>query len=110
MDESGKEPGICIVEVCNPKVHPSSLDPLKLGGTVGDIESALFMWQFQFCVGHDNLPSFMCLVPDVHGEQKTKPTQTTVHSLRGLGWNSNWPELGVSPFILKAGLLSRSSF
>ena len=24
------------------------------------------------------------LVPDMHGEQKTKPTQTTVHSLRGL--------------------------
>jgi CTP synthase len=25
------------------------------------------------------------LVPDMHGEQKTKPTQTTVHALRGLG-------------------------
>jgi CTP synthase len=25
------------------------------------------------------------LVPDMHGEQKTKPTQTTVHVLRGLG-------------------------
>ena len=25
------------------------------------------------------------LVPDMHGERKTKPTQTTVHSLRELG-------------------------
>ncbi|KAG1837365.1 CTP synthase N-terminus-domain-containing protein [Suillus subalutaceus] len=74
VDESGEEPDICIVE---------------LGGTVGDIESAPFieaMRQFQFRVGHDNFALIhVSLVPDMHGEQKTKPTQTTVHALRGLG-------------------------
>lgn len=62
---------------------------LQLGGTVGDIESAPFieaMRQFQFRVGHENFALIhVSLVPDMHGEQKTKPTQTTVHALRGLG-------------------------
>ena len=61
----------------------------KLGGTVGDIESAPFveaMRQFQFRVGYENFALIhVSLVPDMHGEQKTKPTQTTVHALRGLG-------------------------
>ena len=61
----------------------------QLGGTVGDIESAPFieaMRQFQFRVGHENFALVhVSLVPDMHGEQKTKPTQTTVHALRGLG-------------------------
>ncbi|KIJ63190.1 hypothetical protein HYDPIDRAFT_29879 [Hydnomerulius pinastri MD-312] len=74
VDASGEEPDICIVE---------------LGGTVGDIESAPFveaMRQFQFRVGHENFALVhVSLVPDMHGEQKTKPTQTTVHALRGLG-------------------------
>ncbi|KAF9045799.1 CTP synthase [Hymenopellis radicata] len=74
VDETGEEPDVCIVE---------------LGGTVGDIESAPFveaMRQFQFRVGHKNFALIhVSLVPDMHGEQKTKPTQTTVHSLRGLG-------------------------
>lgn len=93
VDESGEEPDVCIIEV-------SLLSPLtmvvlsvnncsQLGGTVGDIESAPFieaMRQFQFRVGHDNFALIhVSLVPDLHGEQKTKPTQTTVHSLRGLG-------------------------
>jgi len=56
---------------------------------VGDIESAPFveaMRQFQFRVGHENFALIhVSLVPDMHGEQKTKPTQTTVHALRGLG-------------------------
>ncbi|KIK18821.1 hypothetical protein PISMIDRAFT_30442 [Pisolithus microcarpus 441] len=74
VDNSGEEPDICIIE---------------LGGTVGDIESAPFveaMRQFQFRVGYDNFALIhVSLVPDMHGEQKTKPTQTTVHALRGLG-------------------------
>ncbi|KAH9987706.1 CTP synthase [Russula vinacea] len=74
VDETGEEPDLCIVE---------------LGGTVGDIESAPFveaMRQFQFRVGHENFALIhVSLVPDMHGEQKTKPTQTTVHALRGLG-------------------------
>jgi len=74
VDETGEEPELCIVE---------------LGGTVGDIESAPFveaMRQFQFRVGRENFALIhVSLVPDMHGEQKTKPTQTTVHALRGLG-------------------------
>ena len=62
---------------------------VQLGGTVGDIESAPFveaMRQFQFRVGYENFALIhVSLVPDMHGEQKTKPTQTTVHALRGLG-------------------------
>jgi CTP synthase (UTP-ammonia lyase) len=74
-----------------PEPHPALVVyPLfKLGGTVGDIESAPFveaMRQFQFRVGPENFALIhVSLVPDMHGEQKTKPTQTTVHALRGLG-------------------------
>ena len=68
MDE---EPDMCIIE---------------LGGTMGNIESAPFveaMQQFQFCIGYANFALIhILLVPDMHGEQKTKPMQTTVHSLR----------------------------
>ncbi|KAJ1918820.1 CTP synthase ura7 [Mycoemilia scoparia] len=72
----GRTPDVCIVE---------------LGGTVGDIESAPFieaMRQFQFRVGHDNFCLIhVSLVPVVGavGEQKTKPTQSSVRDLRGLG-------------------------
>ncbi len=91
VDETGEEPDVCIVEVCpNPCVCVRlCLGTGKLGGTVGDIESAPFieaMRQFQFRVGHENFALIhVSLVPDMHGEQKTKPTQTTVHALRGLG-------------------------
>ncbi|KAL4254320.1 CTP synthase [Abortiporus biennis] len=74
VDDTGEEPDVCIVE---------------LGGTVGDIESAPFieaLRQFQFRVGYENFALIhVSLVPDMHGEQKTKPTQTTIHALRGLG-------------------------
>ena len=44
------------------------------------------MRQFQFRVGHQNFALIhVSMIPDMHGEQKTKPTQTTVHQLRGLG-------------------------
>lgn len=44
------------------------------------------MRQFQFRVGPENFALVhVSLVPEMHGEQKTKPTQTTVHALRGLG-------------------------
>lgn len=44
------------------------------------------MRQFQFRVGHDNFAVIhVSLVPDMHGEQKTKPTQATIRELRGLG-------------------------
>lgn len=73
----------------------------QLGGTVGDIESAPFveaMRQFQFRVGHENFALIhVSLVPEIHGEQKTKPTQTTVHALRGLGL---MPDLVCHTFLL----------
>ena len=74
VDETDEEPDMCIIE---------------LGGTVGDIKSAPFveaMQQFQFHVGYANFALIhILLVPDMHGEQKTKPTQMMVHSLHGLG-------------------------
>ena len=66
-------PDICLVEV---------------GGTVGDIESLVFLEalrQFQFRVGQDNICFVhVSLVPVLGsvGEQKTKPTQHTVKELR----------------------------
>lgn len=62
---------------------------IEVGGTVGDIESAIFLEalrQFQFRVGHENfLLCFVSLVPVISGEQKTKPTQHGVKSLLSLG-------------------------
>ncbi|AAS54171.1 AGL320Cp [Eremothecium gossypii ATCC 10895] len=74
VDDSGMEPDVCIIE---------------LGGTVGDIESAPFveaLRQFQFRVGRDNFALIhVSLVPVIHGEQKTKPTQAAIKDLRSLG-------------------------
>ena len=74
VDSSGLEPEICIIE---------------LGGTVGDIESAPFveaLRQFQFRVGTSNFALIhVSLVPVIHGEQKTKPTQAAIKDLRSLG-------------------------
>jgi CTP synthase len=62
---------------------------IEVGGTVGDIESAIFLEalrQFQFRVRHENfLLCFVSLVPTISGEQKTKPTQHGVKDLRSLG-------------------------
>lgn len=71
-----REPQVCIIE---------------LGGTIGDIEGMAFVEafrQFQFRVGREN---FCCAhvslvpTPRATGEQKTKPTQSSVRELRGLG-------------------------
>lgn len=74
VDESGELADICLVEV---------------GGTVGDIESSVFLEalrQFQFRVGHENFClCFVSLVPILSDEQKTKPTQHGVRDLRSLG-------------------------
>ncbi|KAE8748974.1 hypothetical protein FOCC_FOCC004380 [Frankliniella occidentalis] len=76
VDESNEAPQVCIVE---------------LGGTIGDIEGMPFVEafrQFQFRVKREN---FCCahvsLVPQPRstGEPKTKPTQSSVRELRGLG-------------------------
>jgi CTP synthase len=69
-------PDVCVVE---------------LGGTVGDIESMPFVEairQFQFNVGRENICLVhVSLVPTLgdENEQKTKPTQHSVQSLRSLG-------------------------
>lgn len=59
----------------------------KVGGTVGDIESMIFLEalrQFQFKVGRENIVFVhVSLVPVMGtvGEQKTKPTQHSVKVL-----------------------------
>jgi hypothetical protein len=59
------------------------------------------MRQFQFRVGHENFALIhVSLVPDMHGEQKTKPTQTTVHVLRGLGLIADLVRSVVVSFVL----------
>ena len=71
VDGSQEPPDICLIEV---------------GGTVGDIESSVFLEalrQFQFRVGRENFCLiFVSLVPVLGsvGEQKTKPTQ---HGVKG---------------------------
>lgn len=74
VDASGEPADVCLIEV---------------GGTVGDIESSVFLEalrQFQFRVGVENFClSFVSLVPVLSEEQKTKPTQHGVKDLRSLG-------------------------
>ena len=66
------------------------------------------MRQFQFRVGHENFALIhVSLVPDMHGEQKTKPTQTTVHALRGLGLLPDLVGLS-SPHIDLVGRMARA--
>jgi CTP synthase len=73
-NEDGEEADVCLIEV---------------GGTVGDIESSVFLEalrQFQFRVGAENFVlCFVSLVPIISDEQKTKPTQHGVKDLRSLG-------------------------
>jgi CTP synthase len=82
VDQSGLPPQVCLVE---------------LGGTVGDIESSVYLealQQFQFRVGKENfLLAHLGLVPVIGctGEQKTKPCQHSVKVLR---------EAGLQPDIL----------
>lgn len=76
VDGSKSTPDVCIVE---------------LGGTVGDIESSVFLEalrQFRYKVGQDNFCHVhVSLVPVVGGsqEQKSKPTQHGVKELRAVG-------------------------
>ncbi|KAI0466891.1 CTP synthase N-terminus-domain-containing protein [Xylaria cf. heliscus] len=74
VDGSGEEPDVCIIE---------------LGGTVGDIESMPFLealTQLRHEAGSTNFVTIMVsYVPVIHGEQKTKPTQHAVKSVRSHG-------------------------
>ncbi len=64
---------------------------IEVGGTVGDIESQPFLEairQFQHEVGHENaILMHVTLIPylKTSGEMKTKPTQSSVRDLQGLG-------------------------
>ena len=73
-DGSSVKPQICLIE---------------LGGTVGDIESMIFLEALRtlrYQVGHENFCLLQCsLIPNMGGVQKTKPTQHTVKELLGLG-------------------------
>lgn len=68
---------------------PADICLIEVGGTVGDIESSVFLEalrQFQFRVGSNNFClCFVSLVPVLSHEQKTKPTQHGVRDLRSLG-------------------------
>ncbi|CCC10503.1 hypothetical protein SMAC4_06675 [Sordaria macrospora] len=74
VDKSGEEPDVCIIE---------------LGGTVGDIESMPFveaLTQLRHRAGKNNFINIhVSYVPVVNGEQKTKPTQHAVKSVRSAG-------------------------
>jgi hypothetical protein len=76
---------------------------IELGGTVGDIESMVFLEalrQFQFKVGPENfMLMFVSLVPVLSGEQKTKPTQVRASEAGG---GRGGVEAGV-PFVLLGG-------
>jgi CTP synthase len=65
---------------------------IELGGTVGDIESAPFIEairQFQFRVGKgDFFLVNVSYIPHLQ-EHKTKPTQSSIKDLRGLGLSPN---------------------
>lgn len=74
VDGSDVEPDVCIIE---------------LGGTVGDIESMPFieaLTQLRHEAGSMNFMNIhVSYVPTIHGEQKTKPTQHAVKSVRSYG-------------------------
>jgi CTP synthase len=76
---------------CGDKVRTPQVCIIELGGTIGDIEGMPFVEafrQFQFRVKRHN---FCCVhvslvpQPKTTGEHKTKPTQSSVRELRGLG-------------------------
>eukprot|EP00916_Digyalum_oweni_P024706 GHVL01040851.1.p1 GENE.GHVL01040851.1~~GHVL01040851.1.p1 ORF type:complete len:637 (-),score=108.64 GHVL01040851.1:1336-3246(-) len=71
--------------------EPADVCLIEIGGTVGDIESAMFLEAFQqlstklspndFCLCHVTFVPVMGVV----GEQKTKPSQHSVRGLRSAG-------------------------
>ncbi|KAI1177959.1 CTP synthase [Nemania sp. FL0916] len=76
VDETSEAPDVCVIE---------------LGGTVGDIENGPFveaLSQLRRRVGRcDYLHIHVSLIPIVQGEQKTKPTQQAIRTVRSAGLN-----------------------
>ena len=62
---------------------------IELGGTVGDMESMPFveaLAQLRRRAGRDNFMQIhVSYVPIIHGEQKTKPTQHAIKTVRSNG-------------------------
>ncbi len=75
----------------DPDSNETHIAIIEVGGTVGDIESQPFLEairQFQQEVGHENaILLHVTLIPYLKcsGELKTKPTQTSVKALLGMG-------------------------
>jgi len=73
----------------NANVKVADICLIEVGGTVGDIESSVFLEalrQFQFRAGPSNFVlTHVSLVPIMGEEQKTKPTQHGVRDLRSVG-------------------------
>ena len=80
----------------NPAAENTEIAIIEVGGTVGDIESQPFLEairQFQHDVGRENaILIHVSLIPylKASGEMKTKPTQTSVKQLQGMGI---WPDI-----------------
>jgi CTP synthase len=74
VDDTQQEPDVCVIE---------------LGGTVGDIESMPFveaLTQLRARAGRGNFAQIhVSYIPVINGEQKTKPTQHAVKSVRSSG-------------------------
>ena len=74
VDDTDEVPDVCIIE---------------LGGTVGDIESMAFVEALcelrRKCGRDDFMQIHVSYIPVVHGEQKTKPTQMAIKSVRSAG-------------------------
>jgi CTP synthase len=74
VDDTNQEPDVCIIE---------------LGGTVGDIESMPFVEAMTQLRRRAKGPNFLQIhvsyIPEVNGEQKTKPTQQAIRAVRSAG-------------------------
>ncbi|GJC90101.1 CTP synthase 1 [Colletotrichum liriopes] len=96
-DDSGEEPDVCIIEL-GANFHTGTTwtsNELDQGltrtnrGTVGDIESMPYveaLTQLRHRAGSGNfIQIHVSYVPTIHGEQKTKPTQHAVKTVRSYG-------------------------
>ena len=78
-----------IKSIMQSAVHGEDIIIVEVGGTVGDMEQMAFIEairQFRKELGtHNSVSIHVTLVPCVHGEIKTKPTQSSVRELSQMG-------------------------
>lgn len=68
------------------KKERADITLIEVGGTVGDIENAYFIEALrQLSLEEEFLAIQLTYVPELNGEQKTKPTQHSNRLLRGMG-------------------------